>query len=79
MADNKSKPIAVNGVEVETMADDSRDEEYNKVTRKIPVETETEAENDDWIPDGGWGWGVVAGAVMVHVYAGKTFFFIHHC
>jgi hypothetical protein len=24
-----------------------------------------------WMPDGGWGWGVVAGGVIVHVYVGK--------
>lgn len=25
----------------------------------------------DWIPDGGWGWAVVVGGVIVHIYIGR--------
>lgn len=28
------------------------------------------SQQSGWIPDGGWGWGVVIGGVIVHVYVG---------
>ena len=76
MSDNKSTAEALKGVAFKTMEDDSRDEKNNKVKIKVAVEIETEVENNDWIPDGGWGWGVVAGAVIIHFYIGKTFYYL---
>lgn len=29
------------------------------------------SQQDGWIPDGGWGWAVVIGGVIVHIYVGK--------
>lgn len=76
MSDNNSKQEVVHGVALKTIENDSGDEENNKETLKVAIEIETEIENDDWIPDGGWGWGVVAGAVIIHVYIGKTFYYL---
>ena len=38
-------------------------------TADIVVES---GETEEWYPDGGWGWMVVVGAVIIHVYVGKT-------
>ena len=73
MTDNKSKQDSVNGVAFRSPANDAGDGENNTETKKVEIEIEMEVERDDWIPDGGWGWGVVAGAVIIHVYVGKAF------
>ena len=36
------------------------------------IEVDQTAETEDWYPDGGWGWFIVVGAVIIHVYVGKT-------
>ena len=75
MTDKKSKQDSLNGVTfrppVNVANDDVDDDGNNTETTKIAIEIETEIERDDWIPDGGWGWGIVVGAVIIHVYIGK--------
>ena len=78
MTDKKSKQDSLNGVTFRPPAkdanDDVDDDGNNTETTKIAIEIETEIERDDWIPDGGWGWGIVAGAVIIHVYIGKIIY-----
>ena len=72
MTGGNSKLEAVNGAA--WPLDKGHGEEDNNdatETSKVTVTIETEIEKDDWIPDGGWGWGVVVGAVIIHVYVGK--------
>ena len=82
MTDKKPKQDSLSRVkfrppENDDLGDDNKDnddeDDYvnNTETTKIATEIETEIERDDWIPDGGWGWGIVAGAVIIHVYIGK--------
>lgn len=63
---------SVKGVESEE--DESRDNDTEDKARKPEAEAllaiETSAE-DGWVPDGGWGWAVVVGGVIVHVFIGK--------
>ena len=43
-------------------------------TGQLADEVETE-KTEEWYPDGGWGWFVVVGAVIIHVYVGKAVLF----
>ena len=71
MSDRKStengvhSPVPVDEYEMQEGMNNSKEE------HKVKVTIETEIDTEDWIPDGGWGWGVVAGAVIAHVYIGK--------
>ena len=73
MTDKKAKQEYVNRVAFPKTENDADDDENDTETTNAAVEIEIEVERDDWIPDGGWGWGVVAGAVIIHVYVGKIF------
>ena len=73
MPDNKSKQDSINGVTFRPPDNDADDDKNKTDTTKIEIEIETEVERDDWIPDGGWGWGVVVGAVIIHAFVGKAF------
>lgn len=70
MTDKKAKQEYVNRVAFPKTENDADDDENDTETTNVAVEIEIEVERDDWIPDGGWGWGVVAGAVIIHVYVG---------
>jgi len=30
-----------------------------------------ESQQTTWVPDGGWGWMVVVGGIIIHVYIGR--------
>lgn len=50
-------------------------EKDDGIVEKTELETEIETQkSEEWYPDGGWGWAVVIGAVIIHVYVGKI-----HC
>ena len=72
MTDNKLKQDVLMEF-IRPPENEADDDEKNLASKKIEIEIETEVERDNWIPDGGWGWGVVAGAVIIHVYIGKAF------
>ncbi|KAL4219062.1 hypothetical protein ACF0H5_021645 [Mactra antiquata] len=55
------------GVESEDM--DPEEDETTKPEQEALVAIET-SEGDGWVPDGGWGWGIVIGAVIVHIFIG---------
>lgn len=40
-----------------------------KKESKVLLEIE-ESQKDSWSPDGGWGWAIVIGGVIAHVYVG---------
>lgn len=46
-------------------------EKDDGIVEKTELETEIETQkSEEWYPDGGWGWAVVIGAVIIHVYVG---------
>jgi hypothetical protein len=51
----------------------SKDEEGKTPENEALLSIEV-SQSEGWVPDGGWGWAIVVGGVIVHVYVGKDLY-----
>ena len=59
-------------IEMKDVVNGKFEPDGDKGNKESEVFLELEAsQKDTWIPDGGWGWAIVLGGVISHVYVGK--------
>lgn len=59
----------VKRVEFELEENEFKDEGKRKPEEEALLSIEI-SQQEGWIPDGGWGWGIVVGGVIVHIFVG---------